>query len=138
MVDAEHRDAGVFERFELGLDGGVSQDGDDRVDLAGQEHVVVVGMDLVVAAAVSGDRGAAQALHLGNSALERLTIPEMLRADHRNTNRQTLQRQLSHGGGFVGWFGIGRGLIGWLGCGTFSRLLGLIAAGCGFVVIVAA
>ena len=144
VVDAEHRDAGVLEGFELGLHCGVAQDGDDRVHLAGQEHVVVVGVDLVVSAAVGGHCGAAQSLDLGDRSLERLAVPEVLGTNHRNTNRQPLQRQLAHCCGLVvrwrlGLVGAVIAVVRRLWRTFIDGLFGLVTvAGAGLVVVVAA
>ena len=94
MIDREDRDAGLPQRRELGLDRVVAEDRDDRVDLVGQEDVVVVGVDLVVAPAIDGHDLAAQALDRLGGAVERLAVPEVLRADDGHADALAVERQI--------------------------------------------
>ena len=102
VVDGEHRNAGGLQRRELGLDRGVAQDADHRVDLARQQDVVVVGMDLIVAPAIDADHGAAQRLDLLGGTIEGLAVPEMLGADHGDADRLAGEAEIRRGGGEAG------------------------------------
>ena len=61
MIHGENRNAGIFERLEFWFHGGVAKNGNNGVHLAGQQYVVIVGVDLIVSAAINLNNLAARA-----------------------------------------------------------------------------
>ena len=88
----------AFSAANLGSTDGVAQDADHRVDLARQQDVVVVGMDLIVAPAIDADHRAAQRLDLLDGAVEGFPVPEMLGADDGDADRLAGKGEICRGG----------------------------------------
>jgi len=56
----------------------------------------VIGMGCVVGSAIYCDYCTPETFDLGFGTLKSFTIPEMLSTNHSHTNRETIQRQITH------------------------------------------
>jgi hypothetical protein len=91
VVDRKNRNSSSLKRLELGLNSTITKDGNDRVNALVQQDIVVVCMDLIVTPAINCDDCPAKFLDSADSAVKRLTVPEVLRTDNSDAYRFALK-----------------------------------------------